>query len=240
MNKDKLKNKIKAGVAGLLLGATLLTGAACAKNDDKELIKDDEVKITVENITENKNHSSTTTARKDLAKIINNTFSEYVAIEGQNGGETIVLEDGAAVSKKIGCVTAPNGDNVAWFGDNYYSIYSNGQAFLQDNEYPEEAQQYISFKDALLNVINDQNHKIVKINNNTYEINDNDCNVYKLEIKNGKISKVYDTYTDLKSGKSYTSNVVLRKTNEQEFVKNLNEAINQIEDAQEYFNGLTK
>ena len=41
MNKDKLKNKIKAGVAGLLLGATLLTGAACAKNDDKELLNTD-------------------------------------------------------------------------------------------------------------------------------------------------------------------------------------------------------
>lgn len=234
-------NKIKVGIAGLLLGATLITGSACNRNGDfiteNDTSKETTVSVQSEAIQES---TSSTSVRKDLTKIINNTFNEYIAVEGQNAGGTIILEDGTHATRRIGCVTAPNGDNVAWFGDEYYAIYAEGKTFLNENGYPEETEMYVPFKDALLDIVNDKYHIVTKLGNNRYQINDNDCNVYEFVIKDGKIIQIYDTYTDFTSGVSNASGVYLTETDEQEFVERLNEAIEQIDQADEYFNGLTK
>ena len=240
MKNNKFKNKVKAGIAGLLLGATLITGVGCANYDNGEFVDENDTELTFDENKVAQTQQTATNIRKNLTKIINNTFSNYITVEGQSAGETIILEDGTPVTRRIGCVTAPNGDNVAWFGDEYYAIYADGQAFLKDNEYPEETEQYISFKEALLDIVNDEHHNIIKLDEKTYQINDNDCNVYKFVIKNGKIHKIYDTYTDFTTGKNNTSGVHLNETDEQEFNERLNDAIEEIKDAQEYFNGLTK
>jgi len=236
MKKDKLKNKVKVGIAGLLLGTTLLTGVACANKNNTEVFDDIDTKITVDNGTQD-----FTQLRTELTKVINDTFNEdYMHIKGATAGKTVVLEGGIETKKRIGCVTAPNGDNVSWYGDEYYAICTDGQAFFNKSEYPEQVEQYVSFKDSLLDVVNDENHTIVKINNNTYEINDNDCNVYRFFVIDGKLCKIQDTYVEHGSKVGSISEIEFNKIDFIKFETYLNNAINQIEDAQEYFNGLSK
>lgn len=239
--KQNFKNKLKVGIAGLLLGSTLIAGTACATNNINVSNTENSLKITETESFKN-NSVENIDVRQQLVNVVNKTFNNYITVEGQNAGGTIILEDGTAVTRRIGCVTAPNGDNIAWFGDEYYAIYKDGKAFLNENENPEECEMYISFKDALMDIVTDNYHEITKIGNNKYQIDDNDCNIYIIEVKNGVISNIKNTYIDFNTSERHTSQVYLHKTNEQEFYERLEDAILDIEQANEYFNNnqLTK
>lgn len=228
-----MSQRIKSGIAGLLLGTTLLAGGVCGK--------------VVDAIEENNKESAITSVepmpslevdeanqREYLESVVNNTFSGYTAISSKR-------VSGSTSSDEIRCITAPNGDNVAWFGGEYYSLYSDGKEFTKDGDYSEEAEVYAGFKDFFLEeVVNDDAHEITKVQDGVYKIDDRDCNVYEIVIKDGKICKIIDVYTDYKTGESQTRELVLSATTQETFEQNMKNAIAEIASANEYFGGLTK